>query len=104
MLNDIPDPILVFHRIPPLLYPEFDDDPNNLIELTTSSTSSSSGIVTLGITIKNGMVGEYMITIEFGTATAIPIVFFTEFKATGIALGQIPYYGNPSDQSRPKIG
>ena len=52
MEYDIPDPFLTFHKLPPLLQPDYQESPDSVIEITDLDFDTDEGVFTLSIMIK----------------------------------------------------
>lgn len=93
-----PTPTITFVRIPPMTFSYYRATPNNLIAITggIGGTVNGTGHITYTMKFQKGMIGQYYISIDYGTTFSTPIEIKTDFPPTTITISSTGgYNGNP---------
>lgn len=94
-----PKSFVTLSQIPPLLFNDYNTNPSTLISIVSKdATSDSSGYYKVKLLIGSGMIGTYILSIDFGTSTSFPFKLKTKMYGTSITMLWYPIW--PEIKSR----
>jgi hypothetical protein len=96
--KSIPQVTVSIVRLPPALFSLYNENQANIMTITLApgTTSDADGKISFTFTLKDGMVGNYIIAFGVGTLFSMPIQFNTNMPYTGLTVTQSPTFTNPT--------